>query len=96
LKLGIKQPWQPQSTEWQSASKLVATRKYQQALDVLEGLIVSWMFKLTKMNRSQTGKSFHKVFFFCIKKLMLLFQNMQCASTLGRLFKPDVRPFELC
>jgi hypothetical protein len=67
LKLGVEQRWQPQSTEWQSAGKLVAMRKYQRALDVLEGLIVSRMFELTKMNRSQTGKSFRKGFIFYCK-----------------------------
>jgi hypothetical protein len=66
LKLGIGQRWRPQSTEWQSAGKLVAMRKYQRALDILEGLIVSRMFELTKMNRSQTGKSFHEGFLFCL------------------------------
>jgi hypothetical protein len=30
--------------------------KYQQALDVLKGLIVAHMFELTKMNRLQTGR----------------------------------------
>ena len=63
LKLRIEQRWQPQSAEWQNAGKLVAMRKYQRALDVLEGLIVSRMFELTKMNRSQTG-IFQKYFFF--------------------------------
>jgi hypothetical protein len=56
LKLKIEHRWQPQSTEWQNAGKLVTMRKYQRALDVLEGLIVARMFELTKMNRSQTGK----------------------------------------
>jgi Kyakuja-Dileera-Zisupton transposase len=56
LKLKITERWQPESAEWQNAGKLVAMRKYQQALDVLEGLIVARMFELTKMNRSQMGK----------------------------------------
>jgi hypothetical protein len=56
LKLKITERWQPESAEWQNAGKLVAMRKYQRALDVLEGLIVARMFELTKMNRSQTGK----------------------------------------
>jgi len=70
LKLGIEQRWQPQSTEWQSAGKLVAMRKYQRALDILEGLIVSRMFELTKMNRSQTGELFY--YFYFINQLMVL------------------------
>lgn len=58
LKLEITQRWAPGNREWQEAARLVAMRKYQRALDVLEGLIVARMFELTKMNRSQTGK-FH-------------------------------------
>ena len=55
LKLDITQRWEPEGGEWQRTGRLVAMRKYQRALDVLEGLIVARMFKLTKMNRSQTG-----------------------------------------
>lgn len=56
LRLEIQERWTIGSTEWQKASQLVAMRKYQRALDVLEGLIVARMFELTKMNRSQTGE----------------------------------------
>lgn len=55
LRLGIEERWRPESAEWTHVGKLVAMRKYQRALDVLEGLIVARMFELTKMNRSQTG-----------------------------------------
>ena len=58
LRLGIDQRWQPQGVEWQNVGRMVAMRKYQRALDVLEGLVVVRMFELTKMNRSQTGKLF--------------------------------------
>lgn len=56
LKLDISERWQPESGEWQCTGRLVAMRKYQRVLDVLEGLIVARMFELTKMNRSQTGE----------------------------------------
>jgi hypothetical protein len=56
LKLDITQRWKSEGEEWQRTGRLVAMRKYQRALDVLEGLIVARMFELTKMNRSQTGK----------------------------------------
>jgi hypothetical protein len=55
-KLGVVDRWEPGSAEWLNTSKLVAMRKYQRALDQLEGLIVARMFELTKMNMSQTGK----------------------------------------
>ena len=57
LKLEITKRWAPEDGEWQEAARLVAMRKYQRALDVLEGLIVARMFELTKMNQSQTGTS---------------------------------------
>ncbi|KII92210.1 hypothetical protein PLICRDRAFT_104028 [Plicaturopsis crispa FD-325 SS-3] len=57
LKLDIQVRWVATDPEWQNAGRLVAMRKYQRALDSLEGLIVARMFELSKMNRSQTGKS---------------------------------------
>ena len=57
LKLEITKHWAPEDGEWQEAARLVAMCKYKRALDVLEGLIVAQMFKLTKMNQSQTGMS---------------------------------------
>ena len=58
LRLDIQVPWTKTSEEWKAAAVLIAKRQYQRCLDVLEGLIVSWIFELTKMNMSQTG-AFH-------------------------------------
>jgi hypothetical protein len=58
LRLDIQVPWTKTSEEWKAAALLVAKRRYQRCLDALEGLIVSRMFELTKMNMSQTG-AFH-------------------------------------
>jgi hypothetical protein len=55
MRLCIVERWKPGSPEWQRASELVSMRRYQRALDHLEGLIVARMFELTKMNMSQTG-----------------------------------------
>lgn len=55
IKLNIMQRWVPEDPEWQNAGWLVAKRRYQCALDTLEGLIVAHIFELTKMNRSGTG-----------------------------------------
>jgi hypothetical protein len=60
-KLSITRRWTPEDPDWQSAGRLVANRKYQRALDTLEGLVVARIFKLTKMNRSGTGKHFAHV-----------------------------------
>jgi hypothetical protein len=54
-RLSIVKRWEPGSPEWQRAGELVSMRRYQRALDHLEGLIVARMFELTKMNMSQTG-----------------------------------------
>ena len=54
-KLNIARRWERGSFEWQAAAEKVMMRTYQRSIDVLEGLIVARMFKLTKMNRSQTG-----------------------------------------
>jgi len=56
-KLNILVRWEPGSDDWVRTGKLVTMRKYQRALDRLEGLIVARMFELTKMNMSQTGES---------------------------------------
>ena len=55
-RLGISVRWKPGDVEWQHARRLVANREYQQALDRLEGLVVAWIFELSKMNRAGTGK----------------------------------------
>ncbi|KII92056.1 hypothetical protein PLICRDRAFT_677552, partial [Plicaturopsis crispa FD-325 SS-3] len=57
ISLSIDTRWQPGSDIWDATAKLVYQRKYQRALDHLEGLVISRIFELTKMNRSQTGKA---------------------------------------
>ncbi|KAG1730167.1 hypothetical protein EDD22DRAFT_1011782 [Suillus occidentalis] len=59
-KLSITHRWTPEDPDWQSAGCLVANRKYQRALDTLEGLVVARIFELTKMNRSGTGYKMRK------------------------------------
>ncbi|KAG1793324.1 uncharacterized protein HD556DRAFT_1479424 [Suillus plorans] len=60
MKLGVDKRWQPEDIEWQNAGRLVANRKYQLALDTLEGLIVARIFELSKMNRAGTGYKMRK------------------------------------
>ncbi|KAG1831132.1 hypothetical protein EV424DRAFT_1525877 [Suillus variegatus] len=59
-KLKIVTRWVPEDAEWQRAGRLVVNRKYQRALDRLEGLIVARIFELTKMNRAGTGYKLRK------------------------------------
>lgn len=58
VRMGIHPRWLPESEEWQEAAIMVGRRRYQRALDELQGLIIARMFELTKMNMSGTGKSF--------------------------------------
>ena len=62
MKMGIVSRWVPDSLEWKAAAEKVSKRRYQRCLDNLEGLIVARMFKLTKMNMSQTSKSLNTKF----------------------------------
>ena len=58
VKLNVKIRWGPGCPEWKAAVIMVGKCRYQRCLDDLEGLIVSRMFELTKMNMSQTGTLF--------------------------------------
>ena len=49
--------WDPTSAEWAAAAEKVRMCRYQQALDILEGLVVARIFELSKMNMSETGAS---------------------------------------
>ncbi|KAG2111364.1 hypothetical protein DEU56DRAFT_936170 [Suillus clintonianus] len=59
-KLEVEKRWTPHDGEWQRVGRLVANRKYQRALDRLEGLIVARIFELTRMNRAGTGYKLRK------------------------------------
>ncbi|KAG2029540.1 hypothetical protein BDR03DRAFT_1044137 [Suillus americanus] len=56
-KLEVITQWVPEDGEWQRVGRLVANRKYQRALDRLEGLVVAHIFELAKMNRAGTGEA---------------------------------------
>ncbi|KAF8144125.1 hypothetical protein K438DRAFT_1783089 [Mycena galopus ATCC 62051] len=56
VRLGITRCWEPDDEEWVAAARMVINRRYQQALDELEGLIVARMFELSKAHMSDTGQ----------------------------------------
>lgn len=56
IKMNLSARWEVGGKEWEEAAKKVKMRKYQRAIDVLEGLVVARIFEMTKMNQSQTGK----------------------------------------
>ncbi|KAG1834285.1 hypothetical protein DFJ58DRAFT_719367 [Suillus subalutaceus] len=59
-KLKIVTRWTPADADWQRVGRLVAQRKYQRALDRLEGLVIARIFELSKMNRAGTGYKLRK------------------------------------
>ncbi|KAJ7723101.1 hypothetical protein DFH07DRAFT_759653 [Mycena maculata] len=65
LQMGIAIRWFPNSEEWREAAIMVGKRRYQQALDQLQGLIIARIFELTKMNMSGTGACFF-LSFYCL------------------------------
>jgi hypothetical protein len=52
VKLGIEKRWDETCEEWQNTFQYVVRRDYHCAIEVLEGLVVSCLFELTKMNQS--------------------------------------------
>jgi hypothetical protein len=48
--------WVAGDEDWIKAAEMVGKRRYQRALNQLQGLVVARMFELCKMNMSGTGK----------------------------------------
>ncbi|KAG1784879.1 uncharacterized protein HD556DRAFT_1435328 [Suillus plorans] len=59
-KLGVTRRWEQEDQEWKDVGRLVANRKFQRALDHLEGLVVARIFELSKMNQAGTGYKLRK------------------------------------
>lgn len=55
VRLDIEQRWTPTSTEYREILTYMSTRKYHQALDKLQKLVIQRLFELHKLNLSQTG-----------------------------------------
>jgi hypothetical protein len=55
-KLNVDVRWKMESPEWIAAVKLLKEKRFSDALNTLELLIVQRIFELTKINQSQTGK----------------------------------------
>jgi hypothetical protein len=51
MKLHIEICWMPTHPEWAKTIKYISLWDYHYAIDYLEGLIVSRLFKLAKMNQ---------------------------------------------
>ncbi|KAF8579613.1 hypothetical protein K439DRAFT_1620392 [Ramaria rubella] len=59
-KLEIETRWEPGGVEWIATQSMVDTRKYQQALNHLEGLVVARLFELSKAHHLETGYKLRK------------------------------------
>jgi ribosomal protein L10 len=55
-RLKVDNRWTTSSPEWVGAVKLLKEKKFTDALNALELLIVERIFELTKVNRSGTGE----------------------------------------
>ncbi|KAJ7044323.1 hypothetical protein C8F04DRAFT_1027413 [Mycena alexandri] len=60
IRLGVGPRWVPGDKEWEDTAAMVTNRRYQRALDELEGLVVARMFELSKVNMSDTGYKLRK------------------------------------
>ncbi|KAF7348117.1 hypothetical protein MSAN_01764300 [Mycena sanguinolenta] len=60
IRLGVVKRWEPEDAEWIAAATMVVNRRYQRALDELEGLVVARMFELSKAHMSDTGYKLRK------------------------------------
>ncbi|KAJ7734621.1 hypothetical protein B0H16DRAFT_1577580 [Mycena metata] len=54
-RLGVKDRWTTMTPEWIAAVKALKHKKFMEALNALEVLIVQRIFELTKVNQSETG-----------------------------------------
>jgi hypothetical protein len=57
VRLDISARWTAGDEQWVAAANMLGSRRYQRALDALEGLVVARMFELSKVNMADTGKS---------------------------------------
>lgn len=60
IKLGVadQDRWQPSHPQYLETLKYMSLRRYHQALDKLQKLVVQRLFELHKMNLSASGKNF--------------------------------------
>ncbi|KAJ7811815.1 hypothetical protein B0H14DRAFT_2299106, partial [Mycena olivaceomarginata] len=60
LRLGIAKRWERDGADWTATALMVTNRRYQRALDELEGLVVVRMFELSKVHMADTGYKLRK------------------------------------
>ncbi|KAJ7867007.1 hypothetical protein B0H14DRAFT_3084169 [Mycena olivaceomarginata] len=55
LWLGITKRWERDGAEWTMTALMITNHHYQCTLNELEGLVVAWMFELSKVHMADTG-----------------------------------------
>ncbi|KAJ7906808.1 hypothetical protein B0H13DRAFT_2504858 [Mycena leptocephala] len=60
LRLGVESRWVEGDERWVAAAAMVRRRRYQRALDNLEGLIIARVFELGKCHMPETGYKLRK------------------------------------
>jgi hypothetical protein len=61
VKMGIVSRWQPADTRYIETVKYMAERKYHQALDRLQKLVIQHLFELNKLNLAGTGARLYEL-----------------------------------
>lgn len=56
VRIKIEKRWELEDADCLRVDEMLRLREYRQALDTLKGLVIARLFKLTKMNQSQTGE----------------------------------------
>ncbi|KAJ3884618.1 hypothetical protein GG344DRAFT_71193 [Lentinula edodes] len=94
-KLDVHVRWTEGSVQWEEAGALVTGAKYRRALDKLEGLLVSRIFELSRLNISGTGYKMRKHLASALKKRSKSIQSAITEyNTVAAKMKPKRQPVD--
>ncbi|KAJ3899548.1 hypothetical protein F5879DRAFT_1012287 [Lentinula edodes] len=94
-KLDVRVRWTEGSVQWEEAGALVTGVKYRRALDKLEGLLVSRIFELSRLNISGTGYKIQKHLASALKKRSKSIQSAIIEyNTIAAKMKPKRQPVD--
>ncbi|KAH7870139.1 uncharacterized protein C8R40DRAFT_1163288 [Lentinula edodes] len=94
-KLDVHVRWTEGSAQWEEAGALVTGTKYRRALDKLEGLLVSRIFELSRLNISGTGYKMRKHLASALKKRLKSIQSAIIEyNTVAAKMKPKRQPVD--
>ncbi|KAJ3859383.1 hypothetical protein EV359DRAFT_75631 [Lentinula novae-zelandiae] len=94
-KLNVRVRWTEGSVQWEEAGALVTGAKYRRALDKLEGLLVSRIFELSRLNISGTGYKMRKHLASALKKRSKSIQSAITEyNTVAAKMKPKRQPVD--